>query len=72
MNTFASHPGQVTIFSGLSLSLIAFPYYHQPFSGQGCRRADRDNLLRLPGRLFDKALTPSRQREKTKKLQRIA
>jgi len=31
MNTFASHPGQVTIFKGLSLALIAPSRFHQPF-----------------------------------------
>jgi hypothetical protein len=31
MNTFASHPGQVTIFKGLSLALMAPSTFHQPF-----------------------------------------
>jgi hypothetical protein len=62
MNTFASHPLQVTIFSGLSLALMMIQYKRHPFQRQAPMQK-HPATGRAPDNLFlDNPLYPCRQK----------
>ena len=62
MKTLASHPLQVTIFSGLSLALMMIQYKHHPFQRQAPVQKHPATGRAPDNRSLDNPLWPCRQK----------